>query len=663
MDRRPPFEDTTTLIVGGSLVGLSAAVFLAAQGVPTMLVERHSGSAVHPRAIGYTTRTMELFRSVGIELPRSTQHGPPRRARVESLAGQWFEEYPWTPSPSPAARPAEYSPVHASAIAQDALEPILRNRAADLGADLRLGTELVSLADNGGNVTATLRSRVDDSEYQIGAEYLVAADGAGSGTRNSLRIGRAGRGLLSVQRSILFRAPQLEHFLRQGIVQFEIEQPGFEAFLTTYSDGRWVLMLKDDLDRTEAEQRAVIKRATGIDDLEIDLITTGRWELSALIADHFSCGRVFLVGDAAHQLPPNRGGYGANTGIGDAHNLAWKIAAVHSGRSEPALLDTYDAERRPVAWLRHDQIFARSDYKAYIDAPTSDTAIIDDVAMELGQIYRSLSPVGTNRDVPDARRPDEWAGEPGTRAPHVWIGSERSTLDHFGRHWTLVTSCETWRDAAEAVAGQLDVNIDVLCFPVESEPHDLLVTAYGLGSGGASLVRPDGYIAWRCQTAPTSRAAALAAALRTAAVLAPRPSGWDDHAAIVDLTVRYADAINRGWGGKTVHPEAITQILTEDASFEHPGAPATVGATAIAAGLPEATSSVPFAMHAFLNPVVAISGNEATGKWLMWVAADGDDDPRAAYLGADLAYTRTPRGWRIQSIVITPGMRIPASSR
>jgi len=651
-------DRTSTLIVGGSLVGLSAAVFLAAQGVPTTLVERHSGSALHPRAIGYTTRTMELFREVGIELPPSSQGGPPRRARVESLAGQWFEEYPWSPPSSSTADAAAYSPARASAIAQDALEPILRKRAVELGAQLHLGTELLSYNDTGDGVTATLRRRVDGTEYCINADYLIAADGADSGIRTTLGITRTGRGLLSVQRSILFRAPELEHYLRQGIVQFEIEQPGVDAFLTTYSDGRWVLMLKDDVDLSEDQQRSVIRRATGIHDLDIELITTGRWELSALIADQFSCGRIFLVGDAAHQLPPNRGGYGANTGIGDAHNLAWKIAAVHTGRSEPGLLDTYDTERRPVAWLRHEQIFARADYKAYIDTPTGESDVIDDIAMELGQLYRCLAPADDRAQLPDARTPDEWAGQPGTRAPHVWITPERSTLDYFGRDWTLITVSDAWRSAVQSVSGQLGLHVQMLCPTESTDLLDAITTAYGLGPGGAALVRPDGYVAWRAVTAPTNRTATLATVLTTTAALTPRPSRWDDHAAIVDLTTRYADAINRGWGGKTVSPEAITDIFVPDGVFQHPGAAPTIGATAIATALPDATASVPFAMHVFLNPILSINGDTADGQWLMWVAADDGEDPRAAYLGADLAYTRTPDGWRIQSIVITPGLRI-----
>ncbi|UNB55830.1 FAD-dependent oxidoreductase [Mycolicibacterium sp. YH-1] len=655
-----PAEETTVVLVGGSLVGLTAAVFLASQGVPTVLVERHSGSALHPRAIGYTTRTMELFRSVGIELPQSTQGGPPRRARVESLTGSWFEEYPWSPTESSASKVSDHSPVHASAIAQDGLEPILRRRAVELGADLRLGTELISFQDDERGVTVTLRRRADGSEYHIKADYLIAADGANSSIRDRLRIGRTGRGLLSVRRSILFRAPELEHHLRHGIVQFEIEQPGFDAFLTTYSDGRWVLMLTDDRDRSDDEQRAAIRRATGIDDLPIELITTGRWELSALIADHFSCGRVFLIGDAAHQLPPSRGGYGANTGIGDAHNLAWKLAAVHAGRSEAPLLDTYDAERRPVAWLRHNQIFAHDDYKAYGDASTPAEEIIDDVAMELGQLYRSAALPDVGPELPAARTPDEWAGQPGTRAPHVWIDPHRSTLDTFGYHWTLVTDSETWRSATNDVTHNLGIHVDIVCVASDSEASRSVATAYGLGARGAALVRPDGYIAWRAVTAPTSRTAALRAALTAAAMPVPRASAWDDRAAIVDLTARYADAINRGWNGKTVQPEVISQIFTTDGTFVHPGTPPTEGAAAIAAALPDATAHVPFAMHTFLNPVLVIDGDTATGEWLMWLAANGDGDPRAAYLGADIGYARTAAGWRIKSIAITPGMRLPA---
>jgi putative polyketide hydroxylase len=517
-------ESAPVLIVGGSLVGLSAAVFLAWRGVPTVLVEKHAGSSPHPRAIGYTTRTLELFRAVGIELPVTTQgHQAPRRALVESLAGTWHEEYPWTPGGG--GKPQlDYSPERATAIAQDRLEPILRERALELGADLRLSTELVGFTQDDDGVTAILRQR-DGHEYQLRAQYLVAADGANSPVRQALGIGRSGEGLLTLQRSILFRAP-LDHYLEHGVVQFQIEQPDLKAFLTTYSDGRWVLMLSDDVDRTADEQRALVRRAVGIADLPVELIATGRWELAALIADRYSSGRLFLAGDAAHQLPPNRGGYGANTGIDDTHNLAWKLAAVLSGASKPELLDTYDAERRSIAWLRHDQLFARADYKAFLDQPKSDAPVIDDDAMELGQLYRSAAILGAFDDLPPAQRPDQWAGQPGTRAPHLRLRTndgQSSTLDLFQHGWVVLSEDERW---ASAIAHTADLGIDVTFVHIGTDAKPVepqaFKAAYGVGSDGATLVRPDGYIAWRATTAPTDRTQALTTALsRTAASAHP----------------------------------------------------------------------------------------------------------------------------------------------
>lgn len=518
-----PGNDTTpVLIVGGSLVGLCAATFLAWQEVPVVLVDKHHDSSTHPRAIGFTTRTLEHFRQVGVDVPRSQQGmAPPRRARVHSMTGTWFEEYPWTPGGS-GAYGAEASPEQAVAITQDRLEPILRERARELGAQLRLGTELLRLDQDADGVSATLRDRADGHEYRLRASYVVAADGADSSVRQTLGIGRHGMGSLSVQRSILFRAP-LREYLEHGVVQFEIEQPDLSAFLTTYSDGRWVLMLSDDVERDDDEQVRLLHRAIGRDDIPIELVTTGRWELAGLVADRFRAGRVLLAGDAAHQLPPNRGGFGANTGIDDAHNLAWKLAAVLSGVSRPELLDTYDTERRPVAELRHDQLFARGDYKARLDVDGPDVPVLDDAAIELGQLYRSTAVLGADADLPAARQPHEWAGQPGTRAPHLWVTADAtdiSTLDLFQRSWTLLSEDNSWADAAGDASAQLGVPVNFVHVGDRVRPaeHDEFRRAYGITSNGASLVRPDGYIAWRVARIPDEPTHALCEALAATAV-------------------------------------------------------------------------------------------------------------------------------------------------
>ena len=525
-------DSTSVLVVGGSLVGLSAAVFLGWRGVPTVLVETHTGSHPHPRAIGYTPRTMELFRTVGLGplIPQAPRGFRLRRCKIESLAGKWFEASDWTPPKAgepekPPAPAAEDSPCTGAAIAQDRLEPILRDKARALGADLRLGTELVRFEQDADGVTAWLRDK-GGRESTLRAAYLIAADGSRSPVREALGIGRKGPGHLQTIRSVLFRAP-LQAYLEKGISQFEIEQPALKAFLTTYGDGRWVLMFMDDLEHDEAALHAAIEKAIGRTDLPIEIITTGRWELSALITDRFAAGRVFLVGDAAHTLPPTRGGFGANTGIHDVHNLAWKLSAVLSGSSGPELLETYDAERRPVAWGRLEQTFARPDYAKYAAGVADGVAILDETAMELGQLYRSTAVIGAGAELPPAARPEVWAGQPGTRAPHLWVekgGARITTLDLFERGWVLLAADERWGPAAAKAAGKLRLDLRPLRIGVDLQPTDgrAFREAFGISSGGASLIRPDGFIAWRSVELAHDPAGALTDALAQVSSAAAR---------------------------------------------------------------------------------------------------------------------------------------------
>jgi putative polyketide hydroxylase len=522
-----PEEATEVVVVGGSLVGLSLALFLSFHGVQTVVVERHAGSSPHPRAVGFTAATMEAYAPMGVtaQIPQAPPGMRLRRARVESLAGAWFEEADWTPSKAPSAadapeptRLAPETPYTGAAIAQDRLEPILRENAVKRGADVRMSTELVHFEQDDGGVTAFVRSR-DGQRTRLRASYLVAADGHTSPVARALGMTRSGRGTMRTLRSVLFRAP-LQAYLDRGIHQFEIDQADFKAFLTTYNDGRWVLMFNDDEERDAPTLVRLIHRAIGRDDLEVELITTGRWELSATIADRFSVGRVFLAGDAAHTLPPNRGGFGANTGIADAHNLAWKMAHVLRGISAPSLLDSYDEERRAIAWLRHQQIFARPDYQAHGQGVAAGVAILDDVAMELGQLVRSSVIVGAGDDLPAARRPREWRGQPGTRAPWLPLevdGCVRDSLDLFGTSWVLATDDAAWREVGSKLSKQLGISLSVAL--VGPATGSAFHEAFGVEAGGASLVRPDGIIAFRSATRPTDPHAALSAALAVVAAL------------------------------------------------------------------------------------------------------------------------------------------------
>ncbi|KAI0545162.1 2,4-dichlorophenol 6-monooxygenase [Xylaria curta] len=563
-------QRTSVIIIGGSTVGLATALFLAARRVPFVLIERHPGSSAHPRAIGWTHRTMELFRSVGLaeRFPiAAVGGGKPRRVAAVALNGEWSEETPWTKPPGageknsgsesrgegkPSRGPPDMShitPVRDAGVAQDVLEPLMRARIVELirsnrdaqGGDeegsevqkaLRLGWTMVSWSQDPDGVHLTARNKADGTELTVEGSYLVACDGAHSSIREDLGIGMSyGVGHLRTLHSVLFKCPSIDHYRleRGGVQQWSIKNEHLDAFLVTYSDGRWALMSYTEPGYVAAtgEARAemakkYICQAIGEDRDDVEILTEGTWDLRASIADSFIGGaakRVFLAGDAAHTLPPNRGGYGANTGIADAHNIAWKLAAVLSGLSAPSLLDTYDEERRPVARARHDQIFARDDYKAYAagsewqkqqENKEEKAEIIDDVAMELGQIYRSTAmDRGQGGEdlalLPDAKTPTEWAGQPGTRAPHIALhrgDAVISSLDLFGRDWVVLSKDIGLWKSTNAVCQFVEIGRDV----AEVEPGSF-IKAFGLdemAGDGAVLVRPDGFVAARWKKSPSN---------------------------------------------------------------------------------------------------------------------------------------------------------------
>lgn len=489
-------QHTPVLIIGGSLVGLSASLFLAWRGVPHILVEKHLGSSPHPRAMGFTETTIEHYRTVGIadRIPQAPPGTRLRRVSVASLSSDWMSETDWTPGQA-ADRSHDLSPCTGAAIAQDKLEPILRSAARALGADLRYGVALRHVDQGADNITAQLRDRNSGLEYGITADYLIAADGATSRIRETLGIERNGVGHLGTLRSVLFHCPPADRYLERGVQQFNIEQKGFRGFLTTYGDSRWVLMFDDDRECSHAALSEAVGRALG-SAMPFEIITTGQWEMAGRIADCYSRGRVFLAGDAAHQLPPTRGGFGANTGIADVWNLAWKLARVVSGKASSSLLDSYSAERQPIGWLRHQQTFSRPDYAKWVGNAFKPDALFSNDAMEFGQLIRSSEVIGTPPELPAAASPGQWRGQPGTRAPHVWVmkGPERiSTLDLFGRDFVLLTESDAWRDGVNG----LDLTVITVGADVVFSREISFGSVFGIKHDGATLVRPDGVVAWR----------------------------------------------------------------------------------------------------------------------------------------------------------------------
>ena len=523
-------QRTPVLIVGGSLVGLSASLFLSWRSVPHLLVEKHRGSSAHPRAMGFTETTLEHYRAVGIadRIPQAPPDVRLRRVKVESLAADWISESDWTPGQA-AERSTRLSSCTGAAIAQDRLEPILREAARERGSELRLGVELIGFEQAADGIVAQLRERDGGREYAVAAEYMIAADGADSTIREALGITRSGVGHLRTLRSVLFRCPEADAYLARGAQQFSIEQPDFQAFLTTYGDSRWVLMFDDDQDRSEGELRAAVARSLGRA-IAFEIVTTGRWEMAGRIADRYAAGRIFLAGDAAHQLPPTRGGFGANTGIADAWNLAWKLGRVVAGTSLPTLLDTYDEERRPIGWLRHQQTFSRPDYAGWVGPGFTPEPLFDNDAMEFGQLVRSAAVLGAGRDLPAAAHPEAWAGQPGTRAPHAWIehgGRSLSTLDLFSQDFVLMSPDSLWCEAAHRASDALGASSGhAFAMGIHRVGHDVMFAddgafgrLFGVREQGATLIRPDGIVCWRAQALPDDPTGVLRAALSCVAAL------------------------------------------------------------------------------------------------------------------------------------------------
>jgi len=527
-------ESTPVLIVGGSLIGLSTALFLARRGIAALLVEHHPGTAIHPRLAGLTARTMEIFRSVGVE-DAIRQVEPPFPSDssvplVESLMGQEFDNLMEDFS----AHFTPASPIQGSLIAQDVLEAILRAQAAQAGADLRYGTELVTFEQDAEGVTATIRERAGGSTRTVRAPFLVAADGGKSGIRQQLGIGRHGTGSIYHALSIIFETDLdlIKEFRKRQAVMCFVANDTVSGGLVPYpgSSARPDLFRLDATYDPEEETLAdypeerclqLIRAAVGIPDLAVRIKTTLLYEATQLVADRFQNGRVFLVGDAARVQPPS-GGLGGNTGIAEAHNLAWKLAAALRGEAAQGVLASYEAERRPLADYTSEQAALLSQERA---TAGSEGITVNTLIVNMGYRYGAGAIAREDGDetLPLVQAPEQWTGQPGTRAPYVVLdrqGTPISTLDLFGSHFVVLAGPEgqTWLEAARRAADALHLPLDVYQIGGAGElsaDGATLTDAYGITTSGAVLVRPDGFIGWRSQTGTDDVEQVLTQALAT----------------------------------------------------------------------------------------------------------------------------------------------------
>jgi len=525
--------EVPVLIVGGSLVGMSTALLLAHHGVRPLVVEHHRGTAIHPRAAMITQRTMEVFREVGVEqivMRKSDEQFVQDGAimAVETLAGKelsWF-----IANLNEGVR--DVSPSLRLFITQSLLEPLLKARAEEFGAELRFATEMISFEQDAQGITAVIRHRDTGETATVRAKYMVAADGAHSRIREQLGIHMKGHGVFSKSITIYFRGdvgpllrgrslsviyvvnPTLSGF-------FRIEKPFTSGFLAVH----WLGDPKNPVTDVSAgltNERALemLYAGLGTRDVPVTIENIMHWDAMADVAERFRQGRIFLVGDAAHVMPPS-GGFGGNTGVQDAHNLAWKLATALKGAAGPALLETYEPERRPAAAFTVEQAYSRYVTRSapYLKSDNMQP-IQNDLNIELGYCYHSAAVISEREDDVAYENPRESKGRPGRRAPHLVLernGEKVSILDLFGRNFALLVGPEgkTWSESGPAAAKQLGIELDVHQVGARglADPSGSFSSVYGITPSGALLVRPDGFVAWRAKDAVGASASALSGLL------------------------------------------------------------------------------------------------------------------------------------------------------
>ncbi|MFD5449657.1 FAD-dependent oxidoreductase [Streptomyces sp. NPDC127100] len=537
------------LIVGGSLVGLSTSVFLGRLGVRHTLVERHAGTSIHPRGRGNNVRTMELFRVSGTEpdirraaATLADNHGILQTPTLVGDAGEWlFKKI------DPGNGLARFSPSGWCLCSQNDLEPELLTHARRLGGDLRFGTQLQSFDADADGVTAVVENRESGERTTIRADYLVAADGPRSPVREKLGIGQSGPGDLFHNISITFRSRRLADVVgdRRFIVCYLTAPDADGALLPVDNRENWVFHApwhpengETVEDFTDERCSDHIRRAVGDPDLDVEITGRAPWHAAQRVARSYRSGRVLLAGDSAHEMSPT-GAFGSNTGIQDAHNLAWKLAAVLDGWAGDGLLDTYDGERRPVAEATSARAAARSaehSHPGFAPPPAAgggggpQRGILN---VALGYRYPQGAVVGADPATPVVPEELSLTGEPGSRAPHLWLlrGEERvSTLDLYERSLVLLsdaTEPSGWHEAATRLAHEM--SLPLTPYRVGKSPDaDLLpenddtdwAKAHGVTRGGAVLVRPDGFVAWRSPGPAPDPAATLRQVVRSVLSLA-----------------------------------------------------------------------------------------------------------------------------------------------
>ena len=517
-------REAPVIIAGGGLVGLSAAIFLGQCGIESLVLERRVAPSLLPRAAHFHLRTVELFRQAGIEkevIAQSEEEFLPDGAIVamETLTGRKLADIIASLNEGVEA----LSPCRRLFVSQPRLEPILRRRAKEAGAQILSGHDVIDVRQGAFGVQVITQDAASGRRRSFDARYLIGADGAHSKVREIAGLQLSGRPAFSNSMTIYFEADLSSVVENKALSVIYIANAGLRGIFRFDKHFRSGFLIVNIVGDPEADPDAsnpandtsehrlveLVRLAAGVPDLAVRIAGVSRWRAAAKVADHYRCGNIFLSGDAAHLMPPT-GGFGGNTGIQDAHNLAWKLATVIKGQAHDGLLDSYGAERQPIGLLTAEQAYVRyvlrtAPHLAEADAPQ----LVPDFNLELGYLY-GADPISSHQDIPPHEDPHHSKGRPGARAPHVWLrrASKRiSTLDLYGRRFVLMTGPEGegWH-----VATCEGPPIERLCLERDvDDPHRRFAAAHGITGAGAVLVRPDGFVCWRASLLSRDSAASL----------------------------------------------------------------------------------------------------------------------------------------------------------
>jgi flavin-dependent monooxygenase StaC len=514
---------TDVLIVGGGPVGMALALDLKYRGVNFMIIEASDGSVSHPKVSTIGPRSMEFFRRWGIadKIRNAGWPGnyPLDVAWVTKVGGH--EVYRLNRGTADSRPLPEYTPEPDQICPAHWLIPLLtREVGMHPNGPLRVRYRLDGFVNDDDHVIATITNLAEESTLTVQARYMVACDGSSSKVRRACGIASPAQYETRVFRNILFRAPHLKEQLgpRTALLYFPMLSPTVR-FPMRAIDGRALYNITVGINGRAQWKQSAMSLVTGAIayNTPLEVLYDTEWHLTHRVAEHFRVGRVFLVGDAAHTLSPS-GGFGMNTGICGAVNLGWKLAAELDGWAGPKLLDTYQMEHRPIAVESLEEAnlnLVRTMKRElppdlHLDSPEGERARAEMAErlehsnvrreFDIPRIhfgFRYASPI----IVPDTAAHDsdslDWrqSAVPGSRAPHTWLRAGMSTLDMFGRGFSLLCFAES--DRRERFEHAF-VNCHVpLKTTVCSDARIADLYEYPF-----ILVRPDGHVAWRGNDLP-----------------------------------------------------------------------------------------------------------------------------------------------------------------